>query len=499
MMQTSFALHTALMAGAALTAAAPQTAAAEPFRFHLDHVLGTSLDLAVAGSRAEAEMAASAALREIERLDALLSGWRSDSELSALNRSAGGRVSPELYAVLERCEHWRAASGGAYDCRLGEVEALWRTGAAAGAPPAPDALGAALARAAQPLRLDPASRTVTRPAGVRLAIDGLAKGWIVDAAGAAALRAAPGLNGLMVDIGGDLRCWGRPAPDRTWRIGVSAPGDGQDGPPEASLLSLAEMAVATSGRGPRDLCVGGARYAHLYSSRTGAPASKVAAATVIAARAADADAAATALAALPVRQALALAERTPGIEALLIAGGGDRLHTSGWTRFEVRGAAPASCAAPAGPAWPAGFAVTVDYEVPKLATPRYHAPYVVMWITDPDGQMVRTLLMLGRKNDWVPENYIWWRRYGRRTPDIVDSVARATRAPGRYNVVWDGLDDNGRRAGQGRYVLHIEAARERGGHTYQSIGLDLGAAPSQSAAPAKDELGALQARYGERS
>ena len=75
----------------------------------------------------------------------------------------------------------------------------------------------------------------------------------------------------------------------------------------------------------------------------------------------------------------------------------------------------------------------------------------------------------------------------------------ATRAPGRYSVVWDGRDDNGRPVGQGRYVLHIEAARERGGHTYQSMALDLGPGPSQAGLPAKEELGALQARYGERS
>src|SRR3546814_17667215 len=69
---------------------------------------------------------------------------------------------------------------------------------------------------------------------------------------------------------------------------------------------------------------------------------------------------------------------------------------------------------------------------------------------------------------WIDSNYVWWRRYGRKIENVVDTTARPSRQPGRYHVVWDGLDDAGRRAGRGSYLLHVEAAREHGGHPYPS-------------------------------
>jgi thiamine biosynthesis lipoprotein len=108
--------------------------------------------------------------------------------------------------------------------------------------------------------------------------------------------------------------------------------------------------------------------------------------------------------------------------------------------------------------------------------------------------------MLGDNLDYVGENYIWWRRYGRTRPQLVAAVSRPTRPPGRYSAVWDGLDDMGRPVGQGRYTVHVEVVRENGGHSYQSVDLALGAAPAQAALPADadGELGPVAVRYGRR-
>src|SRR3546814_11325417 len=79
---------------------------------------------------------------------------------------------------------------------------------------------------------------------------------------------------------------------------------------------------------------------------------------------------------------------------------------------------------------------------------------------------------------WIDSNYVWWRRYGRKIENVVDTTARPSRQPGRYHVVWDGLDDAGRRAGRGSYLIHVEAAREHGGHTSQATALHPGAEPA---------------------
>jgi thiamine biosynthesis lipoprotein len=119
-------MSSALVLSSLIAAAAPPSAQAPTWSFHLDHVLGTSFDMAVAApSQAEAQFAFAAATTEIARLDRILSGWREDSELSALNRASAMQVSPELFAVVSACEGWRARTGGAFSARLGHAEQAW--------------------------------------------------------------------------------------------------------------------------------------------------------------------------------------------------------------------------------------------------------------------------------------------------------------------------------------------------------------------------------------
>lgn len=490
----------ALLAGAGLAAVAAQPAQAQvaqtrAWRFQAE-ALGTSLDMvAVASDRATALIAAEAARAEIARLDAVLSGWRADSELSALNRSNSMAVSPDLFRVIAACERWRAATGGAFDGRLGRIEALWREAEASGAVPDTTTLAAVKTGIdGDVVKLDVAARTVFRPEAVVFAPDALAKGYVVDAALSAARKAAPGLSGMMVDIGGDLRCWGA-HPDG-WTIGV-ADGGAADNAAPAALIDAGGRAVATSGRGVRDFQVGDAAYPHLFGGRANT-------ATVVGPTAADADALSTALAVMDPDQGLALVDRLDGFEARIMRDTGEVLSSAGWTAAPRGGRLIRAAAATPGPAWPAGFQVRLEYNLPRFEGARVYSPYVAIWVTDEANRLVRALTMLGDNLDYVGENYIWWRRFARSRPQMVQAVSRPTRKAGRYTAVWDGKDDAGRPVGQGRYTLHIEATREHGGHSYQSIPLTLGAAPVQgSAAPPgptateeESELGPSVARYG---
>ena len=100
----------------------PAQAETGTWRFHADHVLGTSLDLAVVAKKPlAAALAIDAARAEIARLDKILSAWRSDSELMALNASDWLAVSRELFAVIALCEKMRETTGGAYSARIGRL------------------------------------------------------------------------------------------------------------------------------------------------------------------------------------------------------------------------------------------------------------------------------------------------------------------------------------------------------------------------------------------
>ncbi|MFQ5697548.1 MAG: FAD:protein FMN transferase, partial [Myxococcota bacterium] len=81
--------------------------------------MGTLVVLTVrAGDPSAARTALESAFREISRLEALLSEWQEGSEVSALNRAAGGAavpISPETEAVLRLAKTVAEQSQGAFD------------------------------------------------------------------------------------------------------------------------------------------------------------------------------------------------------------------------------------------------------------------------------------------------------------------------------------------------------------------------------------------------
>jgi thiamine biosynthesis lipoprotein len=459
--------HWPILLGAGAAVLAGAAAQAQVWRFHEPHVLGASLDMAVvADDPASALTAARAARAEIARLDGVLSRWRPDSELAALNAQARWTASPDLFEVIQAAEDWRARTGGAFDGRLG-----------------------ALIRPKARATLDAPTRTIQRPADAVFDLDGIAKGHVIDAALAAARRAAPDARGLMVDIGGDVRVWGQAPSACGWRVGVSDPSRPQDNAQPAQALRLIDKAVAFSGPGLR----GG----HILSPHDGRPVLHASAA-VVADTARDADALATALCVLHPAEAIALTDRLDGFEAMVIDDSGRRYPSRGWNALTETQAPPARLIrAQAAQPWPAGFELALDYEIPVIQRARVQPPYVAVWITNAAGVAVRTLTLLGTDDRFIDQNFIWWRKVGRVSAGY-DAIARPTRRPGRYSLVWDGRDDKGAPVGQGRYTLHVEATREHGGHGYQTFDVVLGSGPVMASSPGNDELGPAAVRYGPR-
>jgi len=493
-----------LSAGCALALLGSVGASADVYRSHHDHVLGTSLDVTVvADHAASAEAAEAAALAQITRLDAIFSTYVTDSELMGLNAVESAVVSRELFDVLSACADWRARTDGALSCRVAPLMQVWRDAEESDEEPnRPDLrrLAGRLRRAA--VVLDSDTRRVTRPDPVAFDANALAKGFIIDAALAAARDAAPEAQGILIDIGGDLRAWGdapdgsdgSDAPGGGWRVGVASPNDAADNAELDVVLNITDRAVASSGRGARDRIIDGRSYGHVISPFDGWPVDGVAAATVVAADAMTADALATAFMVMPLRASLDLAEAEEGVEALIVASDGRRYETAGWSALTI--AAPNQGGDVLTSAWPDGFALQVDYVIPDGDAADYENPYVAIWITDADRNLVRVLQLLGVRSRWMEENYIWHRRYGRKVGSLVDAVARPTRRPGAYSVVWDGQDDDGAPTPPGTYILHVEAAREHGAHQYTTLDIAVVEDMFEETMLAGEELGAVAVRYG---
>ena len=493
----------------------------ESYAFRDESVLGTRLNLLfVTDSMAAARAAAMTVRFTIDRLNLILNSRDPHSELSQLNRAREHRASPELFAVVAAAEQWRTITSGAYSGRLGRVLDAW---AAATddvfSRPLPSSgqtsriqatdhqelrvLLADSARAAEEahVTLDAGSLTIVRPAAVHFALDGLAKGWIVDQAFAAAMATAR-IAGALVDIGGDVRCGGTPPAPHGWCIGVPDPNRPFDNAPLVATAHVANHAVATSGRGPRDRHIGGVAYSATVSPKDGWPVDHRRSATVIATTAVAADALATAALVLPERDALSLLE-SHGTAARVshgeVAWTKTALDTSSRAHFTAASLSTPEPETTQRTLWSEGWQALATFTAPRrqlIRDPSFRSPYVAMWITDTANNPVRTLLLVGKRPDWQKDNFIWWSINRSSTEKLVATRSMSTSAAGVYNVFWDGVDDHGRAMPLGEYVLHVETSRERGQHTYRSLPLTIDA-PKRfvKALPPSEEGGGLRISF----
>jgi len=269
--------------------------------------MGVRVRVVVYADQATAVRSTRAAFTRIAELDAVLSDYRLDSEISRLADRAGERVrvTDDLFAVMTQALSLARESGGAFDPTVGPLTQLWRSARAAGEPPPADRLARALALVGwENVSLDSTARTIRlAEPGMRLDLGGIAKGYVLDRA-IGVLRQA-GVTRALVEAGGDIVV-GDPPPGRTgWHIEIP----GAAGEVARRATALAHAAVATSGDSEQFVEIDGVRYSHVVDPRTGLALTNGLSATVIAHHGAVADALATTATILGREAGLALIER----------------------------------------------------------------------------------------------------------------------------------------------------------------------------------------------
>jgi thiamine biosynthesis lipoprotein len=260
-----------------------------------------------------------------ETINAHFSTWQENTEVSAVNRAAGGGVptplSPDVATVVAASLKIAHESDGAFNPLVGSLMAAWgfMDDTAPPAPPAQKILDKAMRLAdwrAIQFHGETTPATLYLPtAGMKLDFGAIAKGYAVDIAYDTLSR--NGYTNLLIDLGGNLRAIGEAAPGRGgWRTGIRNPFI--EGICLAQFLLTHGEAVATSGNYERFVEIGKVRYAHIMDARTGRPVTGMAGVTVVAPSAMVADALSTTLFVLGPEKGQALLKGYPGCEAVWI-------------------------------------------------------------------------------------------------------------------------------------------------------------------------------------
>jgi FAD:protein FMN transferase len=448
----------------------------ETYSFFHEEVLGTSLEIrVVAENRAAAEQAETAVLDEIERLRRILSSYDPKSELCRWLRGdvSNERVSNDLYEVLRWSDVFYRSTKGAFDPRVEVASMLWKQCALQQRRPESEELREAVAQMRKPAwKLDAGQRTATRVEPIQVSFDALAKGYVVDSACRSA-SAQAGISGVLVNVGGDLKCVGQCQPT----ISIADPFHSAENEKPWTTISLKDHALATSGNYHRGYQIAGLHYSQIIDPRTAQPVSKVVSASVLASNTVTADALATAMSVMSVEESLALCETLENVECLLVLEDGQSFSSRGWP-IPIRKLQKLTVAtgkiAKSGELWNDPSKLIVEFEINRVGNEgRYRRPYLAMWIEDAESFPVRTLTLWLQTTQpgprWHRDLRQWYKNDSMRKlvdgKNLIDSISAATKPPGKYKVVWDGKDDHGQPVKKGKYTFLLEVAREHG--TYQ--------------------------------
>lgn len=266
-------------------------------------------------SEPEARRLLAAAMAEFDRIEAAMSTYRADSEISRVNAQAATApvpVSTELYGLVGRALEMSVLSQGAFDITFDSVGQLYDFRMRQR--PTEAQIAERLPQIDyRHVVLDPAARTLrfTTP-GTRINLGGIAKGYSVERV-IALLRQA-GVTNAFASAGGDTRLLGDHR-GRPWVVGVRDPDDRDK---LITNLSLDDEAISTSGDYERFFDEDGQRYHHILDPRTGKSAKGVRSVTIVGPDAVMTEGLTKTVFILGPDKGLAIVEAVGGYEAVIV-------------------------------------------------------------------------------------------------------------------------------------------------------------------------------------
>lgn len=229
--------------------------------------MDTYMTVKAYGSNGDA--AVDAAVDEINRLDALLSTGKKDSEIGQINANNGGQLLEDGAVLMERSLELYKSTNGAFDVAIYPVMKAWGFTDGNYQVPDADTLKATL-ELVDPSLIDYDKETSTvsfKKDGVQIDLGGIAKGYtssrIMD------IYKEKGVTSGLVNLGGNAQVFGTKPDGSLWRVAVQSP-DSED--EYLGVLETKDKAIITSGGYERYFEKDGVTYHHIIDPSTGYPA-----------------------------------------------------------------------------------------------------------------------------------------------------------------------------------------------------------------------------------
>ena len=258
-------------------------------------------------------------VREIQRIEKLLTTFSTESETNLINDNAGiqpVKVSMEIILLIERALKISSVTQGAFDLSYGSVDkSLWNFDTTMTSLPTEEI-------AKQSVRLinykniivDKEAATVfLKQKGMRIGFGGIGKGYAAEQA--KNIMRINGVESGVVNASGDLTTWGNMPNGDKWTIGIVSP---EMASTTFSYMNISGLSVATSGNYEKYVVIDGKKYSHTINPKTGLPVSGIKSVTIVSTNAEIADAMATPVMIMGVEAGLNMINQINDIEAIVI-------------------------------------------------------------------------------------------------------------------------------------------------------------------------------------
>lgn len=281
--------------------------------------MGSSFTISVVSNDSiKADNHINIAIKEIERIESVISSWDSKTETSLINKNAGlepVKVSLELFNLIERCITISKLTDGAFDITYASMDKLWKYDGSMTALPKEEEIKKSISRVGyKNIILDKKNLTVfLKLKGMKIGFGAIGKGYAADKA--KELLVIKGVKSGIINASGDINAWGKQPNGNEWTIGIVNP---LNKTKVFATLPIKNQAVVTSGNYEKFVTFSGKRYSHIIDPRTGYPTSGIISVSIFSNIAELADALATSVFVMGKEVGIDRINQMPNVECIII-------------------------------------------------------------------------------------------------------------------------------------------------------------------------------------
>ncbi|MFI5135605.1 MAG: FAD:protein FMN transferase [Chitinophagales bacterium] len=303
-----------------------KTATLQEFRVR-KKLMGSDFELVVVDEdECRAQEALQKGIKEIQRIEELLSEFKTTSQTSRINALTTNQIleiDEETYQLISRCKEISRLTQGAFDITMGPLKKLYKFSNENFSIPPQQKISEALKKIGyRHLKLHDHNRLSFEKEDMRISFAAIGKGYAADCV--KRLWNQMDISSGVINASGDLTLWGKRADGNNWKVGIAHP----DNKNQIVLwLPVEEGSVATSGDAEQFFIHDGIRYSHNINPLTGYPLTGIKSVTIVSPSAELCDALCTAVYVMGKDAGLYFINQLPQTHCLIIDENNEYFHS----------------------------------------------------------------------------------------------------------------------------------------------------------------------------